>query len=60
MSEIAHFINGQIVNGNSSRRQDVFNPATGNADKDLTSILKKWEDQNLKMFEKHPTDLITE
>ena len=33
MSEIAHFINGQIVNGNSSRRQDVFNPATGNADK---------------------------
>ena len=33
MSEIAHFINGQIVSGNSSRRQDVFNPATGVADK---------------------------
>ena len=29
MSEIAHFINGQIVSGNSTRRQDVFNPATG-------------------------------
>ena len=29
MSEIAHFINGQIVTGNSTRRQDVFNPATG-------------------------------
>ena len=36
MSEITHFINGQIVNGNSSRRQDVFNPATGNADKTVT------------------------
>ena len=33
MSEIAHFINGQIVNGTSTRRQDVFNPATGAADK---------------------------
>ncbi len=33
MSEIAHFINGQIVSGNSTRRQDVFNPATGVADK---------------------------
>ena len=33
MSEITHFINGQIVKGNSIRRQDVFNPATGNADK---------------------------
>ena len=33
MSEIAHFINGQIVSGNSTRRQGVFNPATGNADK---------------------------
>ena len=33
MSEIAHFINGQIVSGTSTRRQDVFNPATGAADK---------------------------
>ena len=33
MSEIAHFINGQIVSGHSTRFQDVFNPATGNADK---------------------------
>ena len=33
MSEIAHFINGQAVSGVSSRRQDVFNPATGNAEK---------------------------
>ena len=33
MSEIAHFINGQILSGNSTRRQDVFNPATGVADK---------------------------
>ncbi|CAI8432126.1 MAG: Putative 3-oxopropanoate dehydrogenase [SAR116 cluster bacterium] len=33
MSEIAHFINGQIVSGTSTRRQDVFNPATGVADK---------------------------
>ena len=33
MSEIAHFINGQIVSSNSTRLQDVFNPATGNADK---------------------------
>ena len=33
MSEIAHFINGQIVSGQSTRFQDVFNPATGNADK---------------------------
>ena len=33
MSEIAHFINGQIVSGHSTRQQDVFNPATGNADK---------------------------
>jgi len=33
MSEIAHFINGQIVSGTSIRRQDVFNPATGAADK---------------------------
>ena len=33
MSEIAHFINGQIVSGNSTRRQDVFNPATGVSDK---------------------------
>ena len=35
MSEIAHFINGQIVSGNSRRRQDVYNPATGNADKSV-------------------------
>ena len=33
MSKIAHFINGQIVSGTSTRRQDVFNPATGAADK---------------------------
>ena len=33
MLEIAHFINGQIISGNSTRRQDVFNPATGVADK---------------------------
>ncbi len=33
MSEIAHFINGKIVGGNSTRRQDVFNPATGNAER---------------------------
>ncbi len=33
MSEIVHFINGQIVSGHSTRLQDVFNPATGNADK---------------------------
>ncbi len=42
MLEIAHFINGQIVNGKSSRRQDVFNPATGNADK--TVILASEDD----------------
>ena len=35
MSEIAHFINGQIVSGNSTRRQDVFNPASGVADKSV-------------------------
>lgn len=34
--------------------------ATGNADKDLVLILKKWEDQNLKMFQQHPADQITE
>ena len=41
MSEIAHFINGQVVNGNSSRRQDVFNPATGNADKTVILASEK-------------------
>ena len=29
---------------------------TGGADKDLQAILTKWEDANLKMFEKHPAD----
>ncbi len=44
MSEIVHFINGQFVSGNSGRRQDVFNPATGIADKSV--ILANEDDVN--------------
>ena len=29
MKTLGHFINGQHTNGNSDRRQDVFNPTTG-------------------------------
>ena len=28
-TDIGHFIAGQVMSGNSARRQDVFNPATG-------------------------------
>lgn len=32
MSEVAHFINGSIVAGNSNRSQPIFNPATGTSE----------------------------
>ena len=44
MSEIVHFINGQFESGNSGRRQHVFNPATGIADKSV--ILADEDDVN--------------
>ena len=33
MSQIGHYISGQIVAGTSSREQDVYNPATGEVSK---------------------------
>ncbi len=30
-TDVGHFIAGQVMSGNSPRRQDVFNPATGQA-----------------------------
>ena len=30
-AEVGHFIAGQVMSGNSPRRQDVYNPATGRA-----------------------------
>jgi hypothetical protein len=32
---IGHFIAGQVMSGNSPRRQDVFNPATGRVARQL-------------------------
>ena len=48
MLEIAHFINGQIVKGNSIRRQDVFNPATGNTDKTVILASEKDTDDAVR------------
>ena len=35
MNDIAHYINGSVVSGTSSRTQPVYDPATGDSEKNV-------------------------
>ena len=45
MNVIKHFVNGQLFDGNSKRKGKVFNPATGEQDKEVRLASKADLDQ---------------
>ena len=58
-ARMVHGYNEKIVilRSKGQEIQDLIEKARANgADQDLQGILKKWEEANLKIFEKYPAD----
>ena len=49
MKQIEHFVGGKIITGNSNKKGKVFNPATGEQEKEVRLALKADLDQTVNI-----------
>ncbi len=52
MKLIEHFVGGKVVSGTSTKKGKVFNPATGEQEKEVRLASKKDLDQAVEIAEK--------
>ena len=52
MKLIEHFVNGKIISGKSNKRSKVFNPATGEQEKEVRLASKEDLNQAVEIAKK--------